>query len=851
MLKCGGYLFYVCAAYLLIVSISLSAAEPQIPGQVLDWQKAAQDSVAQNDTTKAVEYYRKIQESFPDTLYAIDAQCRIVNLYLQDVQTDKSAEALTQLKANYSSFPEYVKLVHELGWEFVKKQDYATGLQIYKDLQIQFPNHQRSVWFQRSIVQTYLEQGDIVKVKQAVEDMKNNYQSHPDYVNQMTMTADRLRGKNQSAIASGIYDYLLKQMPDNNQAVIWKRMQIQIALNTGQRNAAKAEVEALFSDYRNNPEFVKQVHELGWEFVQKSDYTSGLRIYKGLQEHFPDHPRAAWFQRSVIQTCLEQGDTHKALEAVEQMKTNFQNHPDYVNQMEKLVGVLVDKNQPAVARDVCNVLLEKYLNHPRLPWILQCKARSEVWMKQPQLADVTVAMMQQKCATDPNFADAMSWTAYEYRKAGYYERAIELYEALLAQNPPPKVQLRSIASIAQAYIQLGNYAGVEERTDYMLSHFKDNIDGLRFYLQAIMEDCYNTAINDIDDGPVNENAQILLNRAIQIGQNPVFSSDSRVMSLLALCYRRLWQAEKATLLYNKAVVIEPALAQGNQSMQMILSGDRYCGAYVVWHVLKYYGKTVSIDDIAIRMGIPQKEYATVQDIIKAFEVYEIPAQAVRIPTDKVVQLDTPFVQYQIPAAGSQLGHFVLCIPAGNGKAIILDGVQEPRVIDFTSYGAKEPFWDGTIILIQQGREDYLGSLFLQKISWETAMATGQCWLDDSDDCYYRTGLYYSRLNEQRQACLRGGCLYLCQDNGRPCFTSPECTNNSQCNVGSYVCYDETHETRCQRNDSGSTSCHYHQGHDCGPKKALAGECGGTYCTVDPTRIINSKCDNKWIYQCDM
>ena len=42
------------------------------------------------------------------------------------------------------------------------------------------------------------------KVSQAVEKLKTDFQSHPDYANQMKITADRLRSKKQYALADSI-----------------------------------------------------------------------------------------------------------------------------------------------------------------------------------------------------------------------------------------------------------------------------------------------------------------------------------------------------------------------------------------------------------------------------------------------------------------------------------------------------------------------------------------------------------------------------------------------------------------------------------------------------------------------
>ncbi len=739
-----------------------------------------------------------------------------------------------------------------IGWEFVKKHDYNTALQIYKDLQTEFPNHPRAVWFGRSIVQTYLEQGDTGKVKQAVEDLKNNYHAHLDYANQIAITADRLRGKKQYAIAGQLYNWLLKWGPSHNEAVVWKRMQIQNALDMGQNELAKAEVENLFSIYQDKAEFVKQTHELGWEFVQKRDYTTALRIYTGLQEQFPGHERGPWFQRSIIQTYLEQGDTAKALEAVEQMKNDFQTCLDYVNQMEKLVGVLVDENLPAAAKSVCEVLLEKYPNHPRLPWFFQAKARSEVWMKEPALADATVARMQQECGTDPNFADAMSWTAYEFRKAGYYQRAIELYEALLSQNPPPKVQLRSLASIAQAYVRLGEDHKVQEKVNYILMHFTDNPEGTVFYVLGIAEEYFAMVSNHLSDSSrLDEKTKRLLNHVINIAQSSILSSDPRANSLVSQCYQLLEQPDLSTVFYNKALQIN-SVSGASEVVHPQLAGDHYCGAYAVWHVLKYYGNTVTIDTIANQMKIPSRGYATIQDIVTTLKLYDLSAQPMRIQNDTVSQINTPFIQYLVPLSNNALGHFVLCIPVGTGCVVILDGIKPPTLVDLRQSQYSESFWDGTIILIQQSREDYLGQIISRQILWQKALATGNCWLrDESPECLPAIEIYFSRIMDQQLANLRGGCDFDCVSVGMNCYVRKQCTNDRDCYGLIYACDDQTEEKRCLPSSSGWIPCTYDPAHTCGPKQIVAPYCPGTRCALDP-RIINQICvgmAREWITQC--
>lgn len=598
--------------------------------QIQDLQKAAQQSINNNDLPTAKSKYQTIVDSYSLTTQAVDSKARILCLDIQlgqDVQASQNAfvqnygkregfssavlmigsqlrksgkagqalelyqkslsqisdpeqgvvlkrsEIDTQLemddlasaKANmkamvssFSSTPAFVKQAHEVAWGFVLKQEYATALEVYQGLLKQFPNHERAVWFQRSLVQTCLEQGDIAGIQNAVEILKTDFQTHPDYANQMVITADRLRGKKQYAIAGSIYDTLLKQDPNDIQAVVWKRMQIQNDLDLGQKESAKADVKTLFIAYQDNPELVKQAHELAWQFTQKKDFGTAIQIYSELQNQFPNHERAVWFQRSKVETYLEQGDVSKAISAVEQLKKNYQSHPDYANQMEKMAGILIDRNQPAVAQEVSDTLLKTFPEHERAIWFLHYKARSEIWMKDPNCAEPTIDRMRKDYAVHPDYADAMSWTAYNYRTSGEYPRGIALYQEVIDLNPPAKVQVRCLAGIAQAYARMGNDVKMQETMDTLISNFKvSQAEGVAFYVFGIGEDYYYMAQDAAKAGDPNQISKGLYTKALAVWQdfeNAMSNHNSPQYPYYSgLICQKLGDYEQAMTYYQKVI----------------------------------------------------------------------------------------------------------------------------------------------------------------------------------------------------------------------------------------------------------------------------------------------------------
>jgi tetratricopeptide (TPR) repeat protein len=584
---------------------------------------------------------------------------------------------------------------------------------------------------------------------------------------------------------------------------------------------------------------VQNINEIAQQMSNSGYKEEAVKTYQAIIQKYPEHPETHEAYGGLILNLLDLGRKKQAAQRVEEYTAKYAGKPEYMSPDGEHAGFapkaqwIIKRLQKQNQMDEALTLAEGLNDGQSGPTIESIKTLAVARIKAGQLAEAAklTNTLIKDYPMDEAGAMAVVEVAAALRESGQMDTAMGLYEYAIGIAKGTKAGAMARAGRAQIWAKQGKDEDVKAEVDAIIAD-ANSLPDADLAVFMIGEEYYNKAFTDDTHGRLAENSSEALNKAIEIWQKPVFSSDLRAISLMALCYQRLGQAEKATLLYNKVVAKDPALAQGNEAMQMTLAGDRYCGAYAVWHVLKYYGKTVSIDDIAIQMGIPQKGFATVQDIVKTFEAYEIPAQAVRIPTNKAAQLDTPFVQYRIPAAGSELGHFVLCIPTGNGKAIMLDGVQEPQVIDLTVYEARESFWDGTIILIQQGREEHLDAVISQQISWETAQVAGRCWLENGGDCYDRAGLYYSRLSEQKQAYLRGGCKYDCLSNGSTCYTVPACTGMDEGCSDDYVCTDTTKGKTCQKvEDWLDITCQDKGNHQCTPKKRQRGDCSGGECVV--------------------
>ncbi len=209
----------------------------------------------------------------------------------------------------------------------------------------------------------------------------------------------------------------------------------------------------------------------------------------------------------------------------------------------------------------------------------------------------------------------------------------------------------------------------------------------------------------------------------------------------------------------------------------------------------------------------------------------------QIPPEKASDVKLPFVQYRLPPKEGMLGHFVLCIPQQE-HVLILDGPKEPRLISCTMLRQEqEGIWDGTLLLIQTQRQEYLERLLTEQISWQAAIHAAYAWFvkEDADVSkeIEKISAYYAELSQKQMQNIKGGCPLgsICAPNKQVCKNIPTCKTAEECDLADRYCADETIGKSCQPGNHWWQLCINLNAHNCDPQQHLTGACENGVCTV--------------------
>lgn len=158
----------------------------------------------------------------------------------------------------------------------------------------------------------------------------------------------------------------------------------------------------------------------------------------------------------------------------------------------------------------------------------------------------------------------------------------------------------------------------------------------------------------------------------------------------------------ATLLYSATVLANPNPDYLSQRNRPRAVRDQYCGAYVVWHTLRYYDLAKPIDIIFESMQVEKDKGVSIAEVISTLRNYGVKARAVKLHLDNIVSIEKPFIPYIPPEENKTSGHFVLCIPIGSGQSLVLDGQETPYLVDMFDLQGENARagWDGTSILLE-------------------------------------------------------------------------------------------------------------------------------------------------------
>jgi tetratricopeptide (TPR) repeat protein len=738
----------------------------------------------------------------------------------------------------------------------MESKDYQQAEPLYRSIVVDWPGTDEAFTAQKSLAIIYIATVKYAAAQTEVDALIAGFANHPQLPAALYEIANQYWSRYRYTKAGQIYKYIADNRPESSKAMSGRTWSAGCEFMLGKYEAAWEEIDKLTRDFAGHPDLAQRIYDLAASCWFAHRHDQARKLYKYIAENLSQSSLYFRGRVWVVGSDIRLGNYEAAKEGFDTLLKDFAEHSELTGVIYQLGNEYWYVRRYEDAKQLYGQVLEREPNHMRArAWTIGAELMAGAYDTAWPRIEALVA----------DFAgdEHLPWTLNELGRQCElseqdplvkYAQAKRLYQMVIERYPnsgeAAKAKLHTARADVFALADTGNDDAALAGLDEVLLHLDELPDlaetitelGLRYYTKARLK----------ADAGYQEEAQGYYRKAIAVWEkllNRLSASDAhnttRAYHGLSLAYAELGEYEKATTYYNRIVAIWPDGAEYPD--RQFIAADRYCGAYVVWHTLQHYRRAVPITNVISEMGLESKSLASIYDIVHLLKSKGISARAVKIPLDKTITTANPFIQYIAPAEGSAAGHFVLCIPDGPGKAVVLDGIKEPKLIDlsvYTSDNYNVTRWDGTAVLI----EGFTADPAEQPMTAGLLLRLADCWLESDQACLDRLSIYWELPLGDQLVLLGGTCDWDCEAQGLNCNTNPICYSEENCPGGTIVCADTVQEERCVVTPSGLLPCTYDPAHYCSPKRELTGQCGtpGQRCGV--SALTFGDCTG-WIRQC--
>ncbi|MBN2271319.1 MAG: tetratricopeptide repeat protein [Sedimentisphaerales bacterium] len=774
---------------------------------------------------QAEQLYKAIVAWQAGSDYGLQAQKQLVCLYIATNRLVEADTALGELIADFSAQEGLAQAVHDIAYRYrgADKNDKANELDQY--VIDAWPQSDCALLGQMDIAKYYVDRGMNPNAQAATDVLLRDFSDHPLISRAVHDVAQHYRWSGKYEKANELYKCVTANWPDSEHALWSQADLIKSYLAAGDEANAEAAVEGLLTGFADSPLIARAAWDTAQCFGEHKKYAEAIRLYQHITANWPDSEHGLKAQMDLVKTYLTLKDDAGAGAAIGGLVGNFSKNPGAARAVWEIGQYCRELKKYSQANVLYKHVVANWPDSEDALWSQADLIKSYLAAGDDPNAEIAVVKLLSEFSDNSLIARAVHDTAYEYRKLEKYDKADQLDQLVIDSWPEAEQAIWAKMDMAKTNVALGNDAAVEAAIDAIIVEYSDNPHLARVVF-TLGEEYYNKAYAKENEG-LSKEAKNYFSTAIAIFQKviteltPHETYTGYAQHLLNDCYRRF--------------------------------GDKYCGAYVVWHTLNHYGLTKPIEFIVKEMQLDKSDSVSIYELVATLKENGISARAVKFELDKMAKIDKPFVQYISPTSAREFGHFILCIPTGSGKAVTLDGAEEPKLIDL-AFSQEDTYqqtrWDGTSILIYGAEAEIRDDAESAILNLDILRQLAADWLENEGG--------ESPLSLDLQVALYGGCPDDCKTTSTTCFNAPLCERDVDCEEfeEDYGCYDSTVEELCKTPGSWP-DCVYDSGHKCNPRRKVSGMCNLSKGYCKPTTTDFGECklgdehppDLAWVRQC--
>ena len=364
---------------------------------------------------------------------------------------DAAGPVIESIAADFGGDARIGRAICHIADAYRDVRSHGDARRLYQYVIDHYPNDEYAMWSQAGIAVSAIDSKDEQIAQAAIENLRANHASRPDFAAAVCVVADNYRWREGFAKAKDLYSLAATAGPNHRQG-IWFQMGLAIcSICVNDPNTAQAAIAKLHGQYRNDPGLAQALYEVGATFGNARQYDKATAEFNQVITTWPDSDYAMLAKVGLGLIQVGQGHDTAGETAFQKLLGDHRNHPKLAQAAHLMAEAYFYRAMALEQEDAKLVGSAKYAE------IVREQRQSEAVKGYYEKAIQKWRVIIEELPPTPYTVQAWYFTGVIYRRhLGQPEKALPYYEKVVSEWPDYDHAWSAQAMIAKCYERLRN-----------------------------------------------------------------------------------------------------------------------------------------------------------------------------------------------------------------------------------------------------------------------------------------------------------------------------------------------------------------------------------------------------------
>jgi len=308
--------------------------------------------------------YKSIVTGHPGTDDALEAQAKLIILYVSRYKLPEAEKACQELVTNFSRHENLAGAVNNIADEYCDLGKYDKAKQLWQYVLDNWPQNDEAMRSQQGVVLTSIMRGDEKAARAAIDKLLADYPSNEGIAKVIYNIADRYREFEKYEKANRLYQYILTNWPDGEQAMWSQQDTARVNITLGDDTAAEDAIDKLLADFRGKERIAKAVDRIADKYRGAGKYEKARQLYQYVLANWPDYEDLIESQVGIVKTNIRLGDEEAADAALGKLLVDFSEHSALPEGLDDVAEEYEKPKKYDKAKSIYQQIMQEYPDSP-------------------------------------------------------------------------------------------------------------------------------------------------------------------------------------------------------------------------------------------------------------------------------------------------------------------------------------------------------------------------------------------------------------------------------------------------------------------------------------------------------